>query len=137
MFNFVTRACFCGDCLVFSIFLSWWLCVITRPAAHLRHHSPPEWRGCKDRVLHAGPLRRRIHPPHLHPRHPAKAGRGSSYHGQLHGTSHVRQRKKPGGKRKLPARHSLNLSGPFRVWVNLLTHTVTHTKKSEFATKKP
>lgn len=30
MFNFVTRACFCGDCLVFSIFLSWWLCVITR-----------------------------------------------------------------------------------------------------------
>ena len=49
--------------------------------------------------------------------------------------------KKTGRKCKLPARHTLTLSGPFRmwvtVWVNQLTHILTHTKKSKFATKKP
>ena len=62
-------------------------------------------------------------------------------HGQFYGTSDVEQRKKPGGKRKLPVRHSLFLSSPFgvwvKMWVNQLTHILTHTKKSKIATKKP
>ena len=109
--------------------------------AHLRHHSPPERRRCKDGVLHAGALRCRVHPPHLHPRNKAKAGRGSSHHGQFYGTSDVEQRKKLGGKRKLHVRHSLFLSSPFgvwvKMWVNQLPHILTHTEKSKIATKKP
>ena len=38
----------------------------------------------------------------------------------------------PGGKANLPVRHSLNLSGPFGVWVTVwvksLTHILTHTE---------
>ena len=30
-----------------------------------------------------------IHSPHLHPRHPSKAGRSRTDHGQLHGTGDV------------------------------------------------
>lgn len=39
----------------------------------------------------------------------------------------------PDGKANLPVRHSLNLSGPFGVWVTVwvksLTHILTHTEK--------
>lgn len=83
---------------------------LPRPAAHLRYHSPSERRGCKNGVLHAGTLRCRVHSPHLHPRHTTETGRSSSHNGQLYGTDHVRQRKRPDGKRKLHVRHSLALS---------------------------
>ena len=47
----------------------------------------------------------------------------------------------PDGKANLPVRHSLNLSGPFgvwvTVWVNHLTHILIHAEKSKFATKNP
>ena len=36
-----------------------------------------------------GALRCRFHPAHLHPRHPSKAGRSRTDHGQLHGTGDV------------------------------------------------
>ena len=43
------------------------------------------------------------------------------------------ERKMPDGKATLPVRHSLNLSGPFGVWVTVwvksLTHILTHTEK--------
>ena len=34
---------------------------------HLRDHGTPEWRGCKNRVLHAGALLGRLHAGHLRP----------------------------------------------------------------------
>ena len=46
----------------------------------------------KDRVQHAGPLRCRIHPPHLHPCYKAEAERGCPGHGRLHGASHVKRK---------------------------------------------
>lgn len=55
--------------------------------------SPPKRRRRKDGVLHAWSLRRRVHPPHLHPRHTAETRRGNRHYGQLHGTGDVRQRK--------------------------------------------
>ena len=52
-------------------------------------YGAPKWHRCENRLLHAGTLRRRVHPPHLHPRHTAKARRGRTDNGQLHGTGHV------------------------------------------------
>ena len=39
--------------------------------------------------IYAGPLRCGFHSPHLHPRYEAEARRGSTNHGQLHGTGDV------------------------------------------------
>ena len=105
MFNFVTRVCFLGDCLVLSVFWSWRLCVITRSAAHLRNHGSAKRRGHQDGIQHAGPLRRRIHAPHLHPRHPTKTGRSSGHDGCLHGADVVKtkiRKSRPGGTILLP-----------------------------------
>ena len=62
----------------------------------------------QDRLRHAGPLRRRIHSPHLHPHHEAKAGRGRHDHGQPHGAGTIRtarnkQHSAPVGKPNFPA----------------------------------
>ncbi len=38
--------------------------------ARLRHPGPPKRHRRQDRLHHAGLLRRRLHPAHLHPRHP-------------------------------------------------------------------
>ena len=57
-----------------------------------------ERSGRKNCILHAWPFRRRVHSAHLHPRHPAEAGRGGSHYGKFHGTGHVRQREKPDRK---------------------------------------
>ena len=62
-----------------------------RSASYLRHYSPAERRACEDRVQHAGPLRHRLHPPHLSPHCEAEAGRGCSNHGRLYGASHVKR----------------------------------------------
>ena len=47
------------------------------------------WYMTSPQIKHAGPLRCRIHTPHLHPRYEAEAGRGRTNDGQLHGTGHV------------------------------------------------
>ena len=61
----------------------------------------------KDGVLHAGPLRCRVHPAYLHPRHPAETGRSRPNHGELHRADHVRQREKSrAGSTRLPVRPS-------------------------------
>ena len=84
----------------------------------------------------------RIHPPHLHPRHQAEAGRSSGNYGQLHGAGQVstKEQKIHGRKAKLPVLCFLNLSAHFYVWVTVwvrrLTHILTHTIFSVFATKK-
>ena len=44
--------------------------------------------------IYAGPLRRRLHSPHLHPRNKAEAGRGRTNDGQLRGAGHVSRSKK-------------------------------------------
>ena len=48
--------------------------------------------------IYAGPLRCRIHTPHLHPRHSPEAGRSRTNHRQLYGTSDVSQSKKMSGR---------------------------------------
>ncbi len=42
--------------------------------AHLCDLGTPKRCGCENRQQHAGPLRRGVHPPNLHLRHPADAG---------------------------------------------------------------
>ena len=80
------------------------------------------------RLQRAGALRRRLHPAHLHPRHPPDAGPGGGNHGPLHvaGTVKATQQpqKIPGGKVKLPARCSLTLSAHFDVWVTVWVRSV-------------
>ena len=89
------------------------------------------------------PLRRGIHPSHLHPRHQAEARRSSGNHGQLHGAGHVstKEQKIQGRKAKLPVLCFLNLSAHFYVWVTVwvrqLTHILTHTVSVEKARKTP
>lgn len=57
---------------------------------------------------YAGPLRRRLHPPHLHPCHPSSPKSSRRNHGKFHGPSHVA--KKP---QKISAKTGERfLSGP-------------------------
>ena len=44
--------------------------------------------------IYARPLRCGLHSPHLHPRHPPKAGRSRADHGQLHDAGDVSQSKR-------------------------------------------
>ena len=94
-----------------------------RYETYLRHLGTPERRGYQDNLQYAGPLRRGLHPAHLHPRHPPDAGSSSRNHGELHEPDDVMPDRKPpkvpGRKAKLPARCSLNLSRHFPVWVKL------------------
>ena len=91
--------------------------------AHLRDPGPAKRRGHQDRLQYAGPLRRKVHPSHLHPRHPADAVSGSGNHGKFHEpddvTPPLNHSKASGRKAKLPARCSLTLSAHFPVWVKL------------------
>lgn len=43
---------------------------------------------------YAGPLRRRLYLPYLHPCHPASSKSGSRNHGKFHGPGHVAKQKK-------------------------------------------
>ena len=96
--------------------------------AHICHVSPAKRRGRENRQQYAGALRCGVHSPHLHPRHPSKAGRSRTDHGQLHGTGDVNAEndKNTGEETELPLRCSFALSAYFRVWVRQLTHTLTH-----------
>lgn len=77
---------------------------LPRPAPHLRDHGAPKRRGHKDRLRHTGPLRRRVRPPHLYPRHKTNAGAGGGDHGRVYGAGHVAKKtaKAPGGRYDLP-----------------------------------
>ena len=92
-------------------------------------------------LVHARALRRGLHPANLHPRHKADAAKGHGENGQLHGASDVSRKRmrNTGEGAKPPLRYSLNLSAHFRVWVTVwvrqLTHILTHTFFSIFATK--
>ena len=94
-----------------------------RYETHLRDPGPAKRRGHQDRLQYAGPLRRKVHPSHLHPRHPADAVSGSGNHGKFHEpddvTPPLNHSKASGRKAKLPARCSLTLSAHFPVWVKL------------------
>jgi len=80
-------------------------------------YGAPKWHRCENRLLHAGTLRRRVHPPHLHPRHTAKARRGRTDNGQLHGTGHVTSDAEAKDHRAgYSARWSLPISIPLCVW---------------------
>ena len=45
----------------------------------------------ENRQQYAGPLRRRLHPPHLHPCDPASPRPGRRNDGEFHGSGHVRK----------------------------------------------
>ena len=87
---------------------------VPRPETYVRDLGTPKRRGCQNSILDARSLRRGLHPPHLHPRHTAKARRGSRHHGQLHGTSHVRQREKAGQEAQISCPALFRLFRPFR-----------------------
>ena len=79
---------------------------IPRSAAYLCHHGLAERRRCENGVQYAGPLRCRIHPPHLHPCHPADAATGGGEDGEFYETGPVTPNKNTGQEGLLPARHS-------------------------------
>ena len=62
----------------------------SRPQTHFRHPRPAKRRRHQNGLQYAGPLRRGLHAPHLHPRHPAKAGGSSGNHRKLYGADHVK-----------------------------------------------
>ena len=71
---------------------------------HLRHHGPPKRRGCKNRLLHARPLLRRLHPGHLRPCYHRRPTQSRPNHGQY------------------PIRRSLILSAIRSRWGQCLGH---------------
>ena len=110
--------------------------------AHVRNLGTTEWRRCKNGVLDARPLRCGIHPPHLHPRHKAEAGRSRTNDGQLHGAGHV-SRKKAQKYRREGKASSPVLFDSFRTFRCVghsvgqqLTHILARTIFGVFATKK-
>ena len=96
--------------------------------AHIRYVSPTKRRRRENRQQYAGPLRCRIHTPHLHPRYPPEARRGRADHGQLHGTGDVSKKdsKSTREKAKPSLWYSLNLSEHFRVWVTVWVRRLLH-----------
>ena len=50
--------------------------------AHFRDDGAPKRRGCKNGVLHAGPLLRGLHAGHLCPRHHRRTAQGGANHGE-------------------------------------------------------
>ena len=55
---------------------------LPRSAAHLRNPRPAKRHRCKNRVQHAGPQQRRIHPRHLYPCHQQGTGTGGGENGR-------------------------------------------------------
>ena len=109
--------------------------------AHIRDLGTAKRCRCENRQQHAGPLRRWLYAPHLHPRHAADAAKGRGENGQLHGTDPISPTgKQSTGKKAISLRCSFTLSVHFRVWVTMwvrqLTHILAHTFFSVFATKK-
>ena len=77
--------------------------------------SSPERCGRENGQQYAGPLRRGLHPPHLHPRHQTTAKPGGGDDGEFYGAGHVRQKKQQ--KARQEGRTScLALSVPLRTF---------------------
>ena len=57
--------------------------------AHIRDPGSPERCGCENGFQYAGTLRRRLHPPHLRPRHQTATEQSSGDNGKFYGTGHV------------------------------------------------
>ncbi len=55
---------------------------IPRPAPHFRDDGAPKRRGCKNGVLHAGPLLSGFYAGHLRPRHHRRTAQGGANHGE-------------------------------------------------------
>ncbi len=87
--------------------------------AYIRHDSTSKRCRRKNRQQYAGPLRRRFHPPHLHPRNPPKAGAGRREDGKLHAAGQVNVGQKRAERLELPARKYPAVSSPTRVWVRV------------------
>ena len=66
---------------------------VPRPETYVRDLGTPKRRGCQNSILDARSLRRGLHPPHLHPRYEAEAGRSRTNDGQLHGASDVSRKR--------------------------------------------
>ena len=62
---------------------------LSRSQTHICHAGFTKRRGRENCQQYAGALRCGVHSPHLHPRHPSKAGRSRTDHGQLYGTGDV------------------------------------------------
>lgn len=62
---------------------------ISRPETYVRDPGTAKRCGCENSILDAGPLRRGLHPLHLHPRHTADAAKGRGENGQLHGADPI------------------------------------------------
>ena len=56
---------------------------------HIRDLGTPEWCRRENGQQHAGALRRRLHPPHLYPRHQAAAESSGRDNRKFHGAGHV------------------------------------------------
>ena len=50
---------------------------------------------CENGQQYAGPLRRGLHPPHLHPHHSTTAESSGGDNGEFYGAGHVEQKKRP------------------------------------------
>ena len=89
---------------------------VPRPETYIRDLGTAKRRRCKNSVFNARSLRRRIHSPHLHPRHTTDAAKGRGENGQLHGADSISPAgKQSTGKEAISLRCSLVLSAHFVV----------------------
>lgn len=79
---------------------------VPRSPTYLRNPGTAKRRRHQDSLRNAGPLQRRIHPGHLHPRHYLSKERGGKYDGEY------------------PLRRSPVVSGHFAVWVSAWVETL-------------
>ncbi len=89
---------------------------LPQPQTHLRDSGPPERRRYENSRQYAGTLRRRLHPPHLHPRHQATAEPGGRDNVKLYGPDHVNPPQK--ARKRQTGRWNF-LSGTLRLRNNL------------------
>ena len=87
---------------------------ISRLETHIRNVGAAKRRRRENGIQYARSLRRRLHAPHLHPRHTADAGKRSRKDGQFHGTSDVNKQQKTQSvgedDQAYPLRRSLDIS---------------------------
>ena len=88
---------------------------VPRPETYIRDLGTAKRCGCENRQQYARPLRRGLHPPHLHPRHTADAAKGRGENGQLHGASDVSRKRMRNTGEKAKASSPV-LFHPFRAF---------------------
>ena len=107
--------------------------------ASFRHPVPQERRGREDPLWSLGPLLRRVHAQHLHPRHnPDEAGRGG-HHRRGHQSSNVAKifPKKGSTGRENPVRCCPVLSQSIPVWVSAWVYPRTAKSSPSQKLQKP